>query len=127
MLELLAVLIIHSAPFDELVAQAPGATQNNQDFSLKGGKTIVVQQIQFVGNSAISTEQLQKLTNLYLNRPLSEIEITEIQNRVTLLYKSKGYDEVKVSVPSKQGAGVLTIAIQEGKKSSNGLSSFRSK
>lgn len=116
MLELLAVIIIHSTPFDE-VAQGPDLPQKNQEFSLEGGKTIVVQEIQFQGNSAISTNQLKRMTNIYLNRPLAETDLEAIQNRITGLYHSKGYNQVKVSAAPNQKRGVLSIIIQEGKKS----------
>ncbi|NGX47111.1 MAG: Outer membrane protein assembly factor BamA [Chlamydiae bacterium] len=119
MLGILAVIIIHSAPFDE-VAEGPKMPQKNKELSLKGGRTIVVNKIQFIGNKAISTKQLQQLTSPYLNRPISETDLTEIQERIERFYKSKGYDQVKVNIPSKQKGGVLTVDIEEGKKSGFG-------
>lgn len=115
MLGLLAVIIIHSTPFDEL-AQSTELPQNNKEFSLKGGRTIVVQEIQFQGNSAISTQQLQRVTNIYLNRPIAESDLAEIQEKVKNLYQNKGYSSVNVMIPAKPKGGVLTVIIDEGKK-----------
>lgn len=119
MIQLLSVIIIHSSPFDE-VAQGPEPPKQEkfQGFSLKGGKTIEVTQILFSGNQAISTKQLEQLVSQYENQMLTELQIEEIQERIELLYKSKGYDNVEVTVPKKQKSGTLEFVIKEGKKSS---------
>lgn len=112
MIQILSVIIIHSTPFNE-VAQGP--TPPKEEFSLKGGKTIQVTQILFSGNEAISSTQLQRLVKQYENRMLSEFDIQEMQRRIELLYKSKGFDEVQVTIPQKQASGSLQVVIVEGK------------
>jgi len=120
-LTLLSVFLIYSTPFEE-VAQGPKPPgempkkQAEQEFGLKGGKTIVVKQIEFSGNQAIPTAQLKNLTRPFLNHPLSETDLFEIKQRIKLLYRSKGHPEPKVSIPPKQKSHILTVIIQEVKK-----------
>lgn len=118
LLQLLSVLIIHSTPFDE-VAQGPSPPKASETpLKLKDGKTVQVTQFRFSGNEAIPTQQLQSLVSNYENRILTEVELQEIQKRIEILYKSKGYLNVKVMIPEKQKSGSLEIVIQEGKKMS---------
>lgn len=118
MIQLLSVLIIHSTPFDE-VAQGPAPPKGPTGaLSLEGGKTIQVTQIQFSGNKAISTKQLERLVSQYANKMLAEFQIQEIKQRVTHFYKSHGYNDVQVKIPKKRSSGTLTVVIVEGKKTS---------
>ncbi len=114
MLGILSVILIHSAPFDE-VAQGTAVPKKDTELSLKGGRTIVVREIQFSGNNAIPTKQLDDLTSFYLNKPIAAADLSEMQQKIVSLYKSKGYSQVKVLIPSKQKGGVLTVSIQEGR------------
>ncbi|NGX59281.1 MAG: hypothetical protein KR126chlam3_00429 [Chlamydiae bacterium] len=114
MLGILSVILIHSAPFDE-VAQGTAVPKKDTELSLKGGRTIVVREIQFSGNNAIPTKQLEDLTSFYLNKPIAAADLSEMQQKIVSLYKSKGYSQVKVLIPSKQKGGVLTVSIQEGR------------
>lgn len=109
MLGILAVIMIHSSPFDEL-------PQKSADFTLKGGKTIVLNQIQFVGNKAVSTKELQELTNTYLNRAISESDLSAMEGEIKSYYERKGYKGTLVSIPSKPKGGVLVIQIKESQK-----------
>ena len=114
---LLAVIMIHSSPIDEIVqGLSPPKNRGTQPLNLKDGKTIIVTQFQFSGNADIPTQQLQRLTNPYLNRILSESDLTEVEERISLLYKSKGYSSVQVIIPFKQQGSILMIAIKEGPK-----------
>lgn len=121
MLNALAVIFIHSALCSELAQgpmPSPAQKPADQAFSLRGGRTVVVKKFEFTGNSGITTAQLERLTNHYLNRALSESNLSEIKVRIEILYKSKGYSEVEVTIPSNQKEGTLTFAIKEGKKQS---------
>ncbi len=121
MLHVLAIILIQSSPLAE-IAQGPQTPSSSAEkkaekpFSLKGGKTIVVKQFSFAGNKAISAAQLQRLTNPYLNQSLSESNLSEIQQRIAILYKSRGYAQVEVTIPSRQQEGSITFLIKEGKK-----------
>jgi len=116
MLQILSVLIIHSTPFDE-VAQGPsppkGATGT---FSLPMEETIQVKRFQFSGNQAIFTHQLQSLVSQYKYTMLSDVDLNEIKQRITLFYKSHGYDNAEVTIFKKQKSGTFEIRIVEGKK-----------
>lgn len=114
MLGLLAVIIIHSAPFDEL-AQGPKVPQD-EVFSYEDGRTFTASNIQFSGNQKVSTKQLKNLTIDFLNRPLSQVDQSEIQHRIELYYKNKGYEDVKVSISPQEKNHTLLVEIEEGKK-----------
>lgn len=76
----------------------------------------MVRQFEFVGNSGITTAQLERLTNHYLNRTLSESNLSEIKLRIEILYRSKGYANVEVAIAPKQKPDTLTFIIKEGAK-----------
>jgi hemolysin activation/secretion protein len=117
MLTQIAVILIHSTLCSEIAQGAPPA-QSERPFSLRGGKTIVVQKFEFEGNSGITTAQLERLTNHYLNRTLSESNLSEIKLRIEILYRSKGYSNVEVAIAPSQKDDTLTFIIKEGKKQS---------
>lgn len=117
MLTTLGVILIHSALCSEIAQGAqPAQRLNDKPFSLKGGKTVMVRHFEFVGNSGISTGQLERLTNHYLNRTLSESNLSEIKLRIQILYHSKGYPNVEINIPAMQRENTLTFVIKEGKK-----------
>lgn len=113
MLTALSVIFIHTTLCSEI---AQGPPSQEKAFSLKGDKTIAVRHFEFSGNSAIKTQQLERLTNPYLNHVLSESTLSEIKLRIEILYRSKGYSNVQVTIPPKQGEGTLSFVIREGKK-----------
>lgn len=110
MIWLLSIFFIQSTATPEGGAKTPS-------YALEGGKTVTISSIQFVGNKEIPSQQLQRLLAPYLNRSLSESDINEMKQRIELLYRSKGYDQVVVSIPEKQKSQSLVIQIEEGKKS----------
>ncbi|MBS0629639.1 MAG: hypothetical protein JSS30_05380 [Verrucomicrobia bacterium] len=115
MLTALTIIFIHTALCTEI---AQGPPVNEHSFSLRGGKTIVVRKFEFSGNSGITTTQLERLTNPYLNHSLSESNISEIKLRIEILYRSKGYSGVQVTIPPMKSEDTLTFVIKEGKKQS---------
>ncbi|MDN3507082.1 MAG: POTRA domain-containing protein [Simkaniaceae bacterium] len=112
MLGILTVIFIHSAPFDE-VAEGPRVPTKQKELSLKSGQTIVVSRIQFIGNQIVTTKELKNLTQIYLNTPISEAELAEIEDQIEEFYREKGHKKVRVTIPAKQKKGVLTIEINE--------------
>lgn len=117
MLTALTVIFIHSALCSEIAqGPPPNQKQGEQPFSLRGGRTIMVRQFEFVGNNGITTAQLQRLTNHYLNRTLSESNLSEIKTRIEIMYRSKGFTNVEVSIAPKQKVDTLTFIIKEGNK-----------
>jgi len=81
---------------------------------LEGGATVQANQIVFNGNEKISSEQLQKLVYPFLNRPLAQSDISEIRNRVGLLYQIKGFEGTKVIVSGSPRSTTLMVTIMEG-------------
>ena len=116
MLSLLTIIFIHSTPLEQLAQADTPPTQKDQTLSLEGGKTVNVSAFEFTGNQAISTAELEKITKPYLNTSVSQSNLHAIMQKIEILYKSKGYTQVKVTVPAKQKSGTLTIVIKEGRK-----------
>ena len=84
--------------------------------TLQPDQTIEVTQFIFSGNQAIATSTLERLTNPYLNKLLSQIDLSNIKQRIKLLYTAKGFSQVEVSVQSPKQKGIVEIMITEGKK-----------
>ncbi|NGX38651.1 MAG: hypothetical protein K1000chlam2_01827 [Chlamydiae bacterium] len=123
MLGLLAIILIHSSPFDEIAQGSTGAAPPQQQMepqplNLPSGETIQISQFLFTGNTAIPTSQLQRLTNPYLNKALSASEISLIEQRIQSLYSSIGYPNASAVVTGSPTSDTVTVIIKEGKKSS---------
>lgn len=114
MLEILATFIIYTAPLEEL---AQGPKVPGKELTLQEGKTMSVSQINFSGNTKVTTSQLQRLCKPFLNKNLSESDLFELKRRIKLLYSSKGYPNAQVTIPSKHQKGELMVVIKEGKSS----------
>ena len=113
MLTALTIIFIHTALSGEI---AQGPPKSEKSFSLKGGKTITVRKFEFMGNNGVKTAQLERLTNPYLNHVLSETTLSELKLRIEILYRSKGYGNVQVTIPPMKSQDTLTFVIKEGKK-----------
>jgi len=119
MLEIFATFFIYSTPLEELAQgpTSPSTAQKPKELVLKEGKTLTISQFNFSGNTKITTAQLQRLCSPFLNKSLTENDLSEIEQRVKLLYKSKGYSGVVVTIPAQQKSKELAVVIIEGKKS----------
>ena len=53
--------------------------------------TIVVKEFKIVGNRVLSPAEIQRVVQPYLFRPISFIELLEVQGMITQLYLDKGY------------------------------------
>jgi len=115
MLAILTIFFINASSTPG-ATEPKGATGPAQSFSLEAGKTVNLHSINFVGNKEVSTSQLENLVKPFLNKPFSEADLFELKQRVVLLYKSKGYTNVEVTVPAKHDKHSLTVLIKEGKK-----------
>jgi hemolysin activation/secretion protein len=95
--------------------QAFPATDPSKNLSLKGGKTIMVTGVHFTGNKGVSSTQLQYLARSFLNRTLAESDLFELKQRILLLYQSKGFKEVKMTMRLEHKGSILHITIEEEK------------
>ena len=71
--------------------------------------------IDFSGNTVLSTSQLKRLAEPYLNRDLTLVDLKQLANNVTTLYIDEGYFLSKASISLNQPRqGLLTISMVEG-------------
>lgn len=82
-------------------------------------ETIKVTEFRFVGNTAFSTEDLQKITEKYINQNLSDAQLVQIASEIAKLYYDQGYvtSGAVVVVPEATLAekkGIIEIEIIEG-------------
>jgi hemolysin activation/secretion protein len=84
--------------------------------------SITVGQFKIIGNTAISSREIEKVTAPYLNQLIGQTELDELTQKITKLYLSKGYitsiavylgkDNAQAIFPEK---AEITIRIIEGK------------
>ncbi|MFM8330533.1 MAG: ShlB/FhaC/HecB family hemolysin secretion/activation protein, partial [Candidatus Methylumidiphilus sp.] len=81
-----------------------------------GGRTVTLQAIEFRGNHAIPTAELNALAQDYLNRPLTGDDLADLRHHVTLYYVNKGYisSGAKIEKQSITDGGTLLVEIVEG-------------
>jgi hemolysin activation/secretion protein len=82
---------------------------------------VTVKNFRFIGNTVISTYELQQITNIYLNKKISMIDLLKIRENITKLYTNKGYVNSGVSIPLRENTPVdlenadIKILVIEGK------------
>ncbi len=116
---LLNVFLIY--PPGQEIAQVPRVVISEDSgkkgegrLELPGGETVAVSTFTFQGNKAIKTEDLERLTNPYLNRPLSLAEVQSICGRIKALYNQQGYPDAEVyALAVGKNAHTLQIVIEE--------------
>lgn len=80
------------------------------------GKTLVIKSVQFAGNSAIPTQELEALAQPYLNRPLTAADFETLRRKISLFYVEKGYVNSGAVINNQSlASGLLKITIIEGK------------
>jgi hemolysin activation/secretion protein len=105
-------------PPPEVLIPSP-STAPNSTLPTDLSTTIVVKQFEIVGSTVFSPQELATVTQPLTNRPINFTELLEAANRVTELYRSKGYLNSGAYIPSNQTfsakGGVVRIAIVEGR------------
>jgi hemolysin activation/secretion protein len=86
---------------------APGAAApGSLHFTLSG--------IRFEGNTVISEKELQALTPAFLGNDVSLAQVNELADKVTALYRNRGYILSRAIVPAQRiDRGILVIRIIE--------------
>ncbi|WP_055073572.1 ShlB/FhaC/HecB family hemolysin secretion/activation protein [Pseudanabaena sp. 'Roaring Creek'] len=94
---------------------APTTPQVPEIPSNNNSEIIVVKKFEIVGSTVFSDEELEKITNEYLNRPISINELFQIRTKVTKLYLDNRYVTSGAYIPEQsfQG-GTIRIQIVEG-------------
>lgn len=91
----------------------PAETKRPQVQPATTGPRITVRQFKIVGNTLISTAQLERLVAVYLNRPLSFGELEEVAARVAENYRVQGWT-VRVFLPEQNVVnGVVAVQVIE--------------
>jgi len=126
----LATYSAHSAPPDAgQILQEPRAPQSRPPATplalsidkpaagavAEGGPQIQLNRIRLRGNTAFSTEALQRLLADAVGRQLTFADMTRLANRVTQHYRAVGYLVARAYLPAQEVRdGVLEIVILEG-------------
>ena len=76
---------------------------------------IQINQIQVVGSTVFSTEELQQVTQDFENRLLTVEDVQRAADAVTTLYLSEGYITSRAFLPEQSlEGGILIIQVTEG-------------
>ena len=79
---------------------------------------VFVRQIQVVGSTVLSQEELTQLTALYENREVTTEDLEELRRRITLAYIDKGYPNSGAVLPDQAVVdGTITLQVIEGRLS----------
>jgi hemolysin activation/secretion protein len=78
---------------------------------------IPVKQIEIVGSTVFSVDQLQALAAPLLNRSVTLVELQELANKITKLYQENNYITSRAVLPADQNVndGKIIIQVIEGK------------
>lgn len=78
--------------------------------------TITINEFKFEGNTAFSSKELAKVTQRFINHPITFAELLEARSAITQYYIDKGYVTSGALIPPQTlDAGVVTIQIVEGR------------
>lgn len=81
-----------------------------------GGPSLQVNRFTLQGNSAITSEELLALLADLQNRTVSLGELQAGANRITALYRERGYPLARAYIPAQEiEGGVVQIAVMEGR------------
>lgn len=84
--------------------------------STNSEKTLRVDSFDVTGNTILSDEEIRTVVSSFEGRDLTLAQMKEAANRLTDLYRSKGYLLVRALVPKQNfGSGPVTIQVVEGK------------
>lgn len=85
-------------------------------FLLKDNSTLLVRHFKIEGADLVSQAEIREMVAPYENRKLTLTEIYEVADRITTLYRDKGYLLAKAYVPAQNATGgTLTIKVLPGK------------
>jgi hemolysin activation/secretion protein len=91
----------------------PGAEEAPR---LSQGPTLVVSEFLVTGSTVFSKEELARVTEPYLGRPIGADELSQLADRLTRLYVDAGYRNSGATLPDQQiESGVVEYRIVEGR------------
>lgn len=80
------------------------------------GAQVTVEHFTFSGNHLFSEDELQKVISVYLDRPLSLLELYAAADQITDYYVRHGYTLTSVTIPpQKVASGTVILMVSEGR------------
>ena len=77
---------------------------------------LYVREFRFVGNTVITTAQMQAVAAAYQGRDITDAELQELRRKLTALYTDAGYIATAVVIPDQDIVdGVVTLQAVEGR------------
>lgn len=116
---LLTPFLIYSVPLDHLAKEEVlKIAADSGKIELKGDTTVVLREVQFSGNDAVTREELTRLASPYLDQPFSQNNLSELLGRIKIVYRGKGYKHMVVNswIEKHYDHYVLFIIIKEGRR-----------
>ncbi|MGF1989425.1 MAG: ShlB/FhaC/HecB family hemolysin secretion/activation protein [Nostoc sp. ZfuVER08] len=102
-------------PPEQLLPTAPQSPTQPDVNPQTLAQTLVVERFEFVGNTVFSTQELAKLTDPYLKRPITFNDLLKLRLELTKLYIDRGYITSGVIIPPQTvKAGVVVMQAVEG-------------
>ena len=105
--------------FDQLLTQAqplsPATENETTETTETAPVTIKLTDVQLVGNTAFSTEELSETWTALLGRSITEIEVNELVQRLTQTYLNQGYLNSRAVLKTINPDGTIIIEIKEGR------------
>lgn len=93
-------------------SQLPLSPSND---NFESSESIVVKKFEVIGSSVFSEQELEKVTESYLNRAISIIDLFQARTKITELYLNRGYITSGAYLPEQDlQTGVVKIQIVEG-------------
>ena len=81
-----------------------------------GAQSVLLEKVRFVGNTVVSTEDLQAVAAPFVGKEVSAAEIETLRQKATLLYVNRGYINSGALLASETlDQGTLTLNIVEGR------------
>jgi hemolysin activation/secretion protein len=100
---------------DLLFAPSPQLPPSPSNDNFESSESIVVKKFEVIGSSVFSEQDLEKVTESYLNRAISIIDLFQARTKITELYLNRGYITSGAYLPEQDlQTGVVKIQIVEG-------------
>ena len=94
---------------------APETPQTPQIPSNNNSESIVVKKFEVIGSSIFSAAELENITNPYINKSISIVELFQVRTKITELYVERGYITSGAYLPEQDlQTGTVKIQIIEG-------------
>lgn len=105
-------------PADEDLLQTPTPSLPTPPKLPEIPQTIVIKGFEFLGNTAFSNEELAKVTQPFIGKPITFTELLQVEAMISKLYIDAGYINSGAVIPADQrfpkDQGIVQIQIVEG-------------